>query len=53
MFGRRQVQAGQAILGTIHGVTLHSQIVGHIGQDVPIVFNQQNAHSTFLRNSLA
>lgn len=44
MGGRRQVQSGQAVLGAIHRVALQAQVVGHIGQNVPIVFNQQNAH---------
>ncbi|MNP18106.1 hypothetical protein D3C76_1105640 [compost metagenome] len=52
MFGRRQVQAGQAILGAIHGVALEPEVVSHVGQDVAIVFNQQDAHADLLCDSL-
>ncbi|MNZ57429.1 hypothetical protein D3C78_754050 [compost metagenome] len=46
--GGGQVQAGQAVLRTVDAVTLERQVVGQIGQDVAIVFDQQNAHEKYL-----
>ncbi|MNF92432.1 hypothetical protein D3C84_750770 [compost metagenome] len=40
MLGGRQVQARQAVLCTIHGIAFEPQIIGQIGQDIAVVFNQ-------------
>jgi|GEM_PF-4080390 len=40
MFGGRQVQAGQTVLGAVDGVAFHTQVIGQVGQDVAVVFNQ-------------
>lgn len=48
VFGGGQVQAGQAILGAVDGVALHAQVVGQVGQNIAVVFNQKNAHRFLL-----
>ncbi|MNP33107.1 hypothetical protein D3C76_1263250 [compost metagenome] len=40
VFGRRQVQAGQTILGTVHRIALQAKVVGQVGKDIAVVFNQ-------------
>ncbi|MNG34819.1 hypothetical protein D3C84_1213990 [compost metagenome] len=48
MFGGGQMQPGQAILGTVDGVAFHAQVIGQVGQDIAVVFNQKNAHRFLL-----
>ena len=38
------MQAADTILCTINAVTLELQIVEHIGEDVAVVFDNQNSH---------
>ncbi|MNF97396.1 hypothetical protein D3C84_802240 [compost metagenome] len=40
MLGGCQMQARQAVLCAIHGIALESQVIGQIGQDIAVVFNQ-------------
>ncbi|MCY1177511.1 hypothetical protein D9M73_178220 [compost metagenome] len=42
------MQPGQAILGTVDGVAFHAQVIGQVGQDIAVVFNQKNAHRFLL-----
>ncbi|MNG07588.1 hypothetical protein D3C84_908980 [compost metagenome] len=40
MLGGRQMQARQTILRAIHGIAFESQVIGQVGQDIAVVFNQ-------------
>ena len=40
MLGGRQVQARQTILRTVNGIALETQVVGKVGEDIAVVFNQ-------------
>src|SRR5690606_32468448 len=48
-----QAQAGQPVLGAVHRVALDLQVVGHVGQDVAVVLDQEEAHEESLVVAMA
>ncbi|MNP18107.1 hypothetical protein D3C76_1105650 [compost metagenome] len=40
VFSGGQVQSRQSILGTIDRIAFEAQVVGQIGEDIAVVFNQ-------------
>ena len=40
MLGGRQVQARQTVLRTVHCVAFEPQVIGQVGEDIAVVFNQ-------------
>ncbi|MNC30387.1 hypothetical protein D3C75_786700 [compost metagenome] len=40
VLGGRQVQARQTILSAIDGIAFEPQVIGQVGQDIAVVFNQ-------------
>jgi len=44
----RQVQAGDAIGREVHGMSAVFEEIAKIGGDVLVVFNDEDAHGTFL-----
>ncbi|MNL70707.1 hypothetical protein D3C87_1957530 [compost metagenome] len=40
VLGSRQMQARQSVLRAIHGIAFEPQIIGQVGEDIAVVFNQ-------------
>ncbi|MNN81015.1 hypothetical protein D3C81_1977940 [compost metagenome] len=40
VLGGRQMQTRQTILSAVHGIAFEPQVIGQIGQDIAVVFNQ-------------
>ena len=46
MPGSGKVRAGKPVLSTVNAEALELQIVEHVGEDVAVVFDDQDAHSS-------